>query len=65
LQAMKALKKVLLKKFRKYLMLVLNLAKLIQAWILELKVISKLLVYSGLLLKWELITSYIFIESCM
>ena len=46
-------------------MLVLNLAKLIQAWILELKVISKLLVYSGLLLKWELITSYIFIESCM
>jgi len=62
---MKALKKVLLKKFRKYLMLVLNLAKLIQAWILELKVISKLLVYSGLLLKWELITSYIFIESCM
>jgi len=62
---MKALKKVLLKKFRKYLMLVLDLAKLIQAWILELKVISKLLVYSGLLLKWELITSYIFIESCM
>jgi len=62
---MKALKKVLLKKFRKYLMLVLDLAKLIQAWILELKVISKLLVYSGLLLKWELITSYIFIESCI